>query len=105
MLQTEGIECIDLGVDVPPSMVVDAVRENNVQIVCLSSLLTTTMMALKDTIDALEKAGLREQLKIMVGGAPITKEFAESIGADCYTPDAVTAAREAKRMLLEMKEK
>ena len=105
MLETEGIHCIDLGVDVAPSMVVDAVREHHAELLCLSALLTTTMWAQKETIDALTTAGLREQVKVMVGGAPVTQEFADSIGADCYTPDAITAAREAKRFLTERKQR
>jgi len=102
MLEAEGIECIDLGVDVPPAAVVDAVREHHVNLVCISALLTTTMMVQKEIIDALKAAGLRDRVKVMVGGAPITQEFADSIGADCYTPDAITAAREARRLLAEM---
>lgn len=105
MLQVEGFDCIDLGVDVSPSAVVDAVREHDAKLVCLSSLLTTTMMGLKDTIDALTRSGLRKHVRIMVGGAPITQEYADAIGADCYTPDAVTAAKEAHRMIDEMNRK
>lgn len=103
MIEGEGIECTDLGVDASPDDVVAAVRENDVQLVCLSALLTTTMMALKDVIDALTSAGLRDKVRVMVGGAPVTKNFAESIGADVYTEDAATAATEAKRLILEMK--
>lgn len=96
MLEGTGIECVDLGVDVPPEKVVRAVQENNAQLVCLSSLLTTTMVSQKDVIDALEKAGLRSRVKVMVGGAPVTQAFADSIGADAYTPDAASAAEVAK---------
>lgn len=103
MIEGEGIECTDLGVDASPDDVVAAVRENDVQLVCLSALLTTTMMALKDVIDALTRSGLRDKVRVMVGGAPVTKNFAESIGADVYTEDAATAATEAKRLILEMK--
>lgn len=105
MLECEGIQCIDLGVDVDPSDIARVVRTHEVHLVCLSALLTTTIMAMKDVIDTLEKEGLREHVRIMVGGAPVTQEFAESIGADVYTPDAVTAAKEAKRLLLEMENK
>ena len=104
MIEGQGITCIDLGVNVPPAAVVEAVREHNVQLVCLSSLMTTTMMGLRDVIDTLEKSGLRSRVKVMVGGAPVTQEFADSIGADCYTPDAVTAAQEARRLIQEMNE-
>ena len=102
MMEGEGITCIDLGVNVPSAAVVEAVREHNSQLVCLSSLMTTTMMGLRDVIDALKKSGLRSHVKVMVGGAPVTQAFADSIGADCYTPDAVTAAKEAKRLIQEM---
>ena len=103
MLESMGIECMDLGVDVDASTVVKAVKEYNAQLVCLSALLTTTMMAVKEVIDALTQAGIRDKVRVMIGGAPITQEFADSIGADCYTPDAVAASKEAKRLLLEMK--
>ena len=99
MLEGKGIECIDLGVDAEPEAIVAAVKENGAQLVCLSSLLTTTMENQKSVIDALVAAGIRDQVKVMVGGAPVTKEFAERIGADCYTLDAATAAREAVRLL------
>lgn len=92
MLEGVGIECIDLGVDVSGETVVEAVRESGAKVVCLSSLLTTTMDYQKDIIDALNAAGLRDDVKVMVGGAPLTKEFAESIGADAYTKDAAEAA-------------
>ena len=103
MIEGQGIACIDLGVDVDPQVIVDTVRDNNVQLVCLSALLTTTMHGQKDVIDALSAAGLRDKVRVMVGGAPITKEFADQIGADCYTLDAASAAKEAKRLILEMR--
>lgn len=96
MIEGQGIECIDLGVDVDPARVVEAVRNNDVQIVCLSALLTTTMYGQKDVIDALKEAGLRDKVKVMVGGAPITQAFADEIGADCYTLDAASAAQAAR---------
>lgn len=96
MIEGQGIECIDLGVDVDPARVVEAVRDNDVQIVCLSALLTTTMYGQKDVIDALKAAGLRDKVKVMVGGAPITQAFADEIGADCYTLDAASAAQAAR---------
>ena len=102
MIEGQGIACVDLGVDVEPAAIVAAVKENNAQLVCLSALLTTTMMGQKDVIDALVEAGIRNNVKVMVGGAPITKAFADEIGADCYTLDAASAAREAKRLILEM---
>lgn len=103
MIEGQGISCIDLGVDVDPQKVVDAVRENDVQLVCLSALLTTTMQGQKDIIDALVAAGLRDRVRVMVGGAPITPAFAAEIGADCYSLDAATAAKEAVRLIREMR--
>jgi len=105
MLSAEGIDCVDLGVDVSPSAVVEAVRTHSPQLVCLSALLTSTMMRQKDIITALAEAGLRDTVMVMVGGAPVTQEFADSIGADCYTPDAMTAAKEARRLILEQRER
>lgn len=102
MIEGQGIECIDLGVDVDPAKIVDTVKESGAQIVCLSALLTTTMMGQKDVIDALIAAGIRDKVKVMVGGAPITQEFADEIGADCYTLDAASAAIEAKRLITEL---
>ena len=96
MLEGAGLEVLDLGVDVSAEKVVEAVRESGAKVVCLSTLLTTTMMAQKDVIEALKAAGLRDKVKIMVGGAPVTTEFAKSIGADSYTPDAASAAEVAK---------
>ena len=103
MIEGQGIACIDLGVDVDPQVIVDTVKQNDVQLVCLSALLTTTMHGQKDVIDALSTAGLRDKVRVMVGGAPITQEFANEIGADCYTLDAASAAKEAKRLILEMR--
>ncbi len=95
MLKGVGIECIDLGVDVGGDKVVEAVRESDAKVVCLSALLTTTMTAQKDIIEDLKAAGLRDSVKVMVGGAPVTQSFADSIGADAYTVDAASAAEVA----------
>ncbi len=103
MIEGQGIACVDLGVDVEPDAIVAAVKEHGAQLVCLSALLTTTMTGQKDVIDALVAAGIRDTVKVMVGGAPITQQFADEIGADCYTLDAASAAREAKRLIQEMK--
>ena len=103
MIEGQGIACIDLGVDVDAQVIVDAVKNNDVQLVCLSALLTTTMHRQKDVIDALKEAGLRDQVRVMVGGAPVTQVFADEIGADCYTLDAASAAREAVRLIREMR--
>ncbi len=96
MIEGTGIRVIDLGVDCPPERVVEAVKEYKPDIVCLSALLTTTMVYQKATIDALKEAGLRDKVKVMVGGAPVTQAFADEIGADAYTPDAATAAEWAR---------
>lgn len=95
MLEGVGIECVDLGVDISSEQVVEAVRESGARVVCLSSLLTTTMDYQKDIIDALTLAGLRDKVKVMVGGAPLDGKFAENIGADAYTRDAAEAAEVA----------
>ncbi len=92
MLEGVGIECIDLGTDVSAEQVVNAVKENDAQIVALSSLLTTTMEYHKDVVDALTDAGIRDKVKVMIGGAPVSEEFAKQVGADGYSPDAATAA-------------
>ncbi|MBO5757112.1 MAG: corrinoid protein [Clostridia bacterium] len=103
MIEGQGIACIDLGVDVDAEVIVDTVKNNDVQLVCLSALLTTTMHGQKDVIDALTEAGLRDKVRVMVGGAPVTQAFADEIGADCYTLDAASAAREAVRLIREMR--
>ena len=93
MIEGKGVEIDDLGVDVPPEKFVEYLNEHpECKVVCLSALLTTTMPALDETIKALVDAGLRDNVKIMVGGAPVTQEFADEIGADAYTPDAGAAA-------------
>ncbi len=96
MIEGTGIRVIDLSVDCSAEKIVEAVKENNADIVCLSALLTTTMMYQKDIIDALKAAGLRDKVKVMVGGAPVTQAFANEIGADAYTPDAASAAEKAR---------
>ena len=103
MIEGQGIACIDLGVDVDAEVIVDTVKNHDVQLVCLSALLTTTMHGQKDVIDALTEAGLRDKVRVMVGGAPVTQAFADEIGADCYTLDAASAAREAVRLIREMR--
>ncbi|MDR1929657.1 MAG: cobalamin-dependent protein [Treponema sp.] len=92
MIEGKGIEVEDLGVDCDPQKIVEAVKNSNAKVVCLSALLTTTMMAQRDAVDALKNAGIREKVKIMVGGAPVTQGFADEIGADAYTADAASAA-------------
>ncbi|MGI6095001.1 MAG: corrinoid protein [Lachnospiraceae bacterium] len=100
MIESAGFEVIDLGVDVPKEKFLDVVRENpDVKIVGCSALLTTTMPSLKETVEALNAAEFRSRIKVMVGGAPITQEFADEIGADAYTPDAASAAQVAKEFV------
>jgi 5-methyltetrahydrofolate--homocysteine methyltransferase len=99
LLEGGGFEVIDLGVNVPPDKFVSAARENNAQIVGLSALLTTTMPSMRLTIEAFRSAGLREQVKILVGGAPLTQRFAEEIGADGYGENAPTAVALARKFL------
>lgn len=99
MIEGKGINVIDLGVDVDPQTFVQAAIDNNAKIICCSSLLTTTMPAMGDVVKAAEAAGIRGNVKIMIGGAPVTQEFCDSIGADSYTPDAATAAMVAADFL------
>lgn len=100
MIESAGFEIIDLGVDVPAEKFVEAIKENpDCKVVGVSALLTTTMPAMKDTVKAIIDAGLQSQVKIMVGGAPITQEFADEIGADAYTADAASAAQVAKTLV------
>ena len=98
MLEGAGFETIDLGTDVDPQAFVDAVRQQGPQLVGMSALLTTTMVQMQTTIEALEEAGLRGSVKIMIGGAPVTAAFAEQIGADAYAPDAASAVDVAREM-------
>ena len=99
MIESAGFEVIDLGVDVPIDKFLEAASDPDVNIVGCSALLTTTMPSLRDTVVALNQAPNRSQFKIMVGGAPITQEFADEIGADCYTDDAAAAAEAAKQLV------
>ncbi|HID87015.1 MAG TPA: cobalamin-binding protein [Anaerolineae bacterium] len=99
MLEGAGFEVIDLGVDVSPERFVEAIREHRPRFVGMSALLTTTMPGMRATIEALQKAGLRHQVVVMVGGAPVTQQYADQIGADLYAPDASSAASRAKALL------
>ena len=100
MIESAGFEVIDLGVDVPVEKFLSAYEENpGTKIVACSALLTTTMPALQETVTALNAAPWRKNVKVMVGGAPITQEFADKIGADAYTPDAASAAKKAKELV------
>jgi len=99
MLEGAGFEVIDLGTDVPPARFAEVVREQGARLVGLSALLTTTMQNMKSTIEALEDLGVRDQVKVMVGGAPVTEAFAREIGADGFAPDASRAVALARGLL------
>jgi len=99
MLQGNGFEVTDIGVDVDPETFVEAVRDNDVQILGLSALLTSTIPMMEATIKALEKAGLRQKVKVMVGGASVTQAYADRIGADGYGADAVAAVEKARAFI------
>lgn len=99
MLEGGGFEVIDLGVDVSPEQFAQAVSEQNASIVCLSALLTTTMGSMKDTIQALEAAGVRDRVRVMIGGAPITQQYADEIGADGYSDNASAAVACARKLV------
>lgn len=99
MLEGGGFEVIDLGVDVHPEKFVKAVREAEPNIVGMSALLTTTMPAMRSTIEALLETGLRDKVKVLVGGAPLTRAYASQIGADGYAPDAPSAVRMSRELM------
>jgi 5-methyltetrahydrofolate--homocysteine methyltransferase len=99
LLEGGGFEVVDLGVDVPPARFVAAVEEKNPELVGLSALLTTTMPAMKGTLEALQAAGVRERAKVMLGGAPVTESFARQVGADGYADNAATAVDLARRLI------
>ena len=99
MLEGCGFEVMNLGVDVPSEKFIAAIKENNADILCLSALLTTTMNYMKDVIEALKADGLRDKVKVMVGGAPVTALFAEQVGADGYSEDASEAVALARRLV------
>ena len=99
MIEAKGFEVVDLGVDVPAESFLNTAREGQFDIVCLSALLTTTMNEMRNVVDVFEKAGVRNDFKIMIGGAPITQSFCTTIGADVYTSDAATAAEAAVELV------
>lgn len=98
MMEGRGLEVIDLGIDVSPERFIEAAKEHDAQIIACSALLTTTMTEMKNVVEAAREAGIRDQVTIMVGGAPVTDSFCKSIGADIYTADAASAAEEAARV-------
>jgi len=95
MMEGKGLEVVDLGTNVSPETFVNTAIEQNCQLICCSALLTTTMEVMADVVRCAEDAGIRDRVKIMVGGAPVTKEYCTKIGADRYTPDAASAAEAA----------
>lgn len=99
MLEGAGFEICDMGVDVSPEKFVEAVRQEKPDMIALSALLTTTMPNMKATVEALRDAGLRSEVKVIIGGAPVTDNYASQIGADGYAPDASRAVSLAKRMV------
>ncbi|SMB99338.1 5-methyltetrahydrofolate--homocysteine methyltransferase [Thermanaeromonas toyohensis ToBE] len=102
MLEGAGFKVIDLGIDVEPSKFVTTALENKADIIGMSALLTTTMLVMKDVIELLKREGVREKFKVMVGGAPVTQDFADEIGADGYAPDAASATDLAKRLVAQL---
>ena len=92
MMEGKGLKVIDLGVDVPVDKFLDAARENDAKIICCSALLTTTMGEMRNVVEAVQASEMKGKVKVMIGGAPITQTFCDQIGADCYTPDAASAA-------------
>jgi len=99
MMEGAGFKMIDLGVDVSPEQFVKSAKEEEAQLVGMSALLTTTMPSMKATIDALKEAGLIDKVKTLIGGAPVTQEYANKIGADGYAPDAALAVKKAKELV------
>jgi len=99
MLEGAGFEVINLGAETPADTFVESVKEKKPDIVGMSALLTTTMLHMPEAIDALKEAGLRDQVKVMIGGAPVTQEYADEIGADGYAPDAASAVKLANKLL------
>ena len=101
MLEGQGLEVIDLGTDVAPETFVKTAIEQDCKVICCSALLTTTMSVMEEVVRAAEAAGIRDKVKIMVGGAPVNQEYADKIGADCYSVDAASAAEAAARFCNE----
>ena len=99
MMQGSGFKVVDLGVNLKPQAFVDAVKEHQPDIIGMSALLTTTMPKMEETITALKEAGLRDKVKIMAGGAPVTQDFVDKIGADAYGANAAAASDKAKALL------
>ncbi len=99
LLESEGFQVIDLGVDISASAIVEAVKKEQPKVLGMSAMITTTMPRMKDVIEALTAAGMKNTVKVMVGGAPISQSFADSIGADGYAPDGLSAVEKAKALV------
>ena len=99
MMEGAGFEVIDLGVDVTPEKFVNSAKEANAEVIGMSALLTTTMLNMKATVDELKKQGLEDKIKVVIGGAPVTQNYADEIGASGYAPDAASAVNEVKRLM------
>ncbi len=102
MMEGKGLEVVDLGVDVPTEKFVDAAKETGAQIIACSALLTTTMGEMQSVVEAVKTAGMRDKVKIMIGGAPVTDNFCKQISADYYTSDAASAAEVAAKICIDM---
>jgi len=102
MLETEGFEVIDLGRDIPPIEFVNKAKEVNASIIVLSTLMTTTMEGMAEVINLLKEEGIRDKVKVMIGGGPISQSFADKIGADLYTTNASNASKSAKAILIKI---
>lgn len=101
MVESKNIEVIDLGVDVPPEKFIETAINENADLILCSALLTTTMPMIRNVVEAAEKAGIRDKVKIMIGGAPVTQEFCDEVGADYYTEDGAACANKAEEVLKE----
>jgi len=95
MIEGKGIKVVDIGVDVPAAAFYEAAVEHDANVVCCSALLTTTMSQFQNIVDYMNEKGVRDKFKIMIGGAPVTQAYCDTVGADCYTPDAASAAEAA----------
>ena len=102
MMEGKGIEVIDLGTDVAPETFINTAIEQDCSIICLSALLTTTMGAMREVVESAEKAGIRDKVKVMIGGAPVTEAYCKEIDADAYEPDAASASERAVAILKEL---
>ncbi len=102
MLEGKGLEVVDIGTDAPPSLFIETAINEKCEIICLSALLTTTMQVMGDVIKKADEAGIRDKVRIIVGGAPVTQTFGDSIGADGYAPDASSAAELAVKLINEI---